>query len=87
VSGGGDITLRMPSDLLVDLELVIRITRGQDRDYEILSDLPVQSEEISDWERHDGQYVKFLKATSRTPGARRKVRIHSTNGNIRLIAG
>jgi DUF4097 and DUF4098 domain-containing protein YvlB len=78
----GDITLVMPeeADLKIDIEL--DYTKNSSRDYQIFSDFPIQVKESTDWDYDQGSPRKTIHGTA--SGGGNRVVIRTINGNVFL---
>jgi DUF4097 and DUF4098 domain-containing protein YvlB len=80
----GDITLKVPPDLSMDLDLTISYTKNSSQDFEILSDFDVLVEHSKDWDYQNGSPRKRIHGTGKVGGGKHPVVIKTINGNIRL---
>ena len=83
-SGTGDITLVIPPDFSMSLDLSIGYTRNSKRDYRIKSDVPFTEERTDEWDHRHGSPRKFIFGTGEVQGGRHPVVIETTNGTIRI---
>jgi hypothetical protein len=86
-SMGGDITLTVPNELSMDIEIEIAYTRNSDMDFEdckIVSDFPTKEERSTKWERSHGSPRKYITATGTTGDGKNKIKIKTINGNVYL---
>jgi len=83
-SGYGDITLVLPGDFGMDLDVDLRYTRGSSRNFGVESDFDVEIEHSGEWERRRGSdnWIKHVYGKGEVNGGGRKVRIVTTNGNV-----
>lgn len=80
----GDITLTVPSDLSMDLDLTIAYTRNSSQNFKIISDVDLEVERSEEWDYDNGSPRKRIYGTGRVRGGRHLVKIETINGNIRL---
>jgi len=80
-SGYGDITVFVDADMELTLDLELKVSHNSDRNYNILSDIPVQVEDEGRKDRWGDGPTKYLKGTSPDNGGHR-LKIRTTNGNI-----
>ncbi len=83
-SGYGDITVTIPKDFSIDLNIDLRYTRNSDRDFEIITDLDIVEERTKKWDHSFGSPIKHIYGSARLNGGRHEVTIETTNGNIRI---
>jgi hypothetical protein len=86
-SGYGDITLTVPRDYSLDLDLTIAYTRNSSRKFRIISELDgldVEEERTQEWEEDYGSAKKYIYGSGTAHGGRHRVTMYTTNGNIRI---
>jgi DUF4097 and DUF4098 domain-containing protein YvlB len=81
----GDITLIVPPDLSMDLDLTIGYTRNSSRDFEIKGDFDVEVERSKTWDYDNGSPRKRIRGVAKVSGGKYPVEITTTNGNIILM--
>jgi DUF4097 and DUF4098 domain-containing protein YvlB len=84
VSYSGDITLYVPEDLSMDLDLTIAYTRNSKQDFDIISDWDIDIEHSEDWDYDHGTPRKRIYGTGKVKGGRHSIVIETINGDIRL---
>jgi len=84
LTGYGEVTLMVPRGFSMDLDLTIGYTRNSRQDFEFLSDLDIEEERTREWDTSHGSPMKYIYGTGRFAGGRHKVRIETTNGDIRI---
>ncbi|MEZ4649030.1 MAG: hypothetical protein R3E97_09660 [Candidatus Eisenbacteria bacterium] len=86
LTGYGDVTLVVPADYAMDLDVDIQYTRESSRRFAIESDFGLETEESPEWERPKGSnnWVKHITCTDRVNGGGQRVRIECTNGDVRI---
>lgn len=82
-SYGGPITLLVPADFSMDVDITLAYTKERDN-YNIISDFGVDKTQTSDWEYHKGSPRKYIYGKANIKGGKNKVTIKTTNGNIYL---
>lgn len=87
VSMGGDITLVVPAGLAMTFEIELTYTKGNEGEYTIASDFPLQTREDAEWSREHGKPRKTIHGTGKTGDGRHKVVISTSNGNIKIKKG
>ena len=81
----GDITLTVPEDFSANVDIKLAFTRGNEGEYEIVSDFPLQRRETSQWDRsHGGDARRFVYGSGAIGAGRNTIRLETTNGNIYL---
>jgi DUF4097 and DUF4098 domain-containing protein YvlB len=84
VSYSGDITLIVPSDLSMELDLTIAYTRNSRQDYQIISDWDLDIEHSDEWDYDNGSPRKHIYGTGEVRGGRYPIIIETINGDIRV---
>ncbi len=83
-TGTGEVTLVLPADASIDLDLDLAYTRNSSQDFEIKSDFDLQREHSQKWDSKHGSPLKHIYGTATINGGKHKVVIHNVNGNIRI---
>jgi DUF4097 and DUF4098 domain-containing protein YvlB len=78
----GEVTLVMPEGADLDIDIELDYTKNSSRDYQIISDFPIQQEESTDWDYDQGSPRKTIRATA--AGGGNRVVIRTINGNVYL---
>ncbi len=86
VSKGGDITVYVPKEMAMDIDIVLEYTRKGRRSYSITSDFDLKIKEDEEWRFSWGDARKTIRATGKTGNAAHRVTIETVNGNIILKA-
>lgn len=81
---GGGITLTVPDSLAMDIDIELVYTKGNQGQYRISSDFPLQIEEDKEWSREHGSARKTIRGRGKTGDGRNKIIISTVNGNIDL---
>jgi DUF4097 and DUF4098 domain-containing protein YvlB len=88
-SKSGAITLHVPEDLSMNLDVEIVWTRRHKAQPRIISDFPLRIEESTEFEYdrqgHDGDRSKLITGAGSHLGGRNNVRIRTVNGDVRII--
>ena len=84
---GGNIELTVPADLSMDFDIILTYTKNSRRSYKIESDFPINIEEQKDWDYSEGTPRKYIYGTGKTGSGKNKVKIETTNGDIRILKG
>ena len=86
-SMGGDITLTVPEGLSMEFDIELTYTKRSMRDYEIICDFPIKIEESESWDYSNGSPRKYIYGTGTVAGGKNRIKIETTNGNIRIKKG
>jgi len=83
-TGYGDVTLIVPADFGMTLDVDLRYTRESSRDFDVDSDFDVTIERTDEWERLHGMsnWVKRVYVEDEVNGGGQTVKITTTNGNV-----
>jgi DUF4097 and DUF4098 domain-containing protein YvlB len=83
-SYGGNISLKVPKGLSMDVDIELAITKKAKKKYEIISDFKLKQKTTDEWEYHKGSARKYIYATGKLAGGKFKIKIKTVNGNIYL---
>lgn len=83
----GDVTLIVPPGFSMQVDLQLSYTRNSRRDFQILTDFPVDQQESEEWNYERGTPRKTIQAVGSIGGGRHRVQIRTINGNIRVQQG
>jgi len=83
-TGHGDITLILPEDLSIELDLDLAYTRNSRHDFEIISDFDIDEERTQEWDTEHGTPRKHVYGTAEINGGKYKVVVRVVNGDIRV---
>jgi len=83
-SDWGEVTLILPENASIELDLDLAYTRNSNRDYEIDSDFDLDIEKTRKWESDHGSPRKHIYGTATINGGSHRVIIHTVNGDIRI---
>jgi DUF4097 and DUF4098 domain-containing protein YvlB len=84
VSKGGDVTLTVPEDLSMDIDITLAYTKRGWDDYAIESDFDLAIEKTDKWNYSWGMGRKFIYGKAKIGSGKNKIRIETTNGHIYL---
>ncbi len=84
ISKGGNITVYVPKDMAMDIDIVLEYTRRARRSYSITSDFDLNIKEDKEWRFNWGDARKTIHATGKTGNAAHRVSIETVNGNVTL---
>ena len=82
-SGTGGVTVRLPRDANVTLDLETAYTR-EDKPSKIISDWPVTPTTTSDWDDSHGTPRKFVRVRQDIGKGGPVIRVHTVNGDIQI---
>ncbi len=83
-SKGGEIRLTVPAALSMSLDIEIDYTRNSSRDFKIVSDFSLATNDVSDWSYSHGDARKTIRGTASIAGGKNKIVIRTINGNVFL---
>ena len=88
---GGDITLVVPANLSMDIDVEIAYVKNRKHKsdeefnkYKIVSDFPVNQERSKEWDTSKGSPRKYIYAKGTVEGGKNKIKIRTINGNVYL---
>jgi DUF4097 and DUF4098 domain-containing protein YvlB len=85
-SGTGDITLTVPPNFSMNLDLKLGYT-SEDRKHQIVSDFAMNQQSTDEWSSDEGTPRKYVIGSGSIGGGGNKVRIRTVNGNIYIKRG
>jgi len=83
-SMSGAITLTVPEALAMEIDIQLTYTKGNQGEYQIRSDFPLQIEEDKEWSQEHGTPRKTIHGRGKTGDGRNKITITTVNGDIYL---
>jgi DUF4097 and DUF4098 domain-containing protein YvlB len=86
-SMGGDIDVTLPADLSIEFEVRLSYTKNSRKNYKIISDFDIKTEESKDWIYSHGSPRKDIYGTGKINGGKNLVKIETINGDIRIRKG
>jgi DUF4097 and DUF4098 domain-containing protein YvlB len=84
-SNYGDISLALPGNLPIDLDLTISYTKNSSQDFKIISDFDIEIEHSDDWDYSNGTPRRRIHGTGTIGSGKYPIVIKTINGNIRLM--
>lgn len=87
LTGKGDITLTVPRDLEMDIEVEIAYSKGHAGKYRIVSDFDLEESITRDWDRSHGEPLKYIYGEARVGDGRNRILIRTSHGNVYLKKG
>jgi len=86
-SMGGDIELTVPANLSMDFDIKLTYTKNSSRSYKIDSEFPIKTEQSNDWDYSEGTPRKYIFGTGKTGSGKYRIKLETTNGDIRILKG
>jgi DUF4097 and DUF4098 domain-containing protein YvlB len=83
-TGSGDITLIVPEDLSMDIDIELAYTRTYSDRCRIISDFDVQEERTRSWDHEHGNPRKYIYGEAILNGGENRIKIRAVNGNVTL---
>jgi DUF4097 and DUF4098 domain-containing protein YvlB len=83
-SHGGTITLTLPKDFPMDVQITLAYTKNAPRTYEIIDHIGLQQQETPDWDDSNGTPRKYIRAAGRVGSGQNHVVIKTINGDVIL---
>ncbi len=83
-SMGGDISLTVPENLSMNIDIELVYTKRNWKKYKITSDFKINIEESNTWEKRNGSYRKYIYGKANIKGGKHRIKIKTINGNIYL---
>jgi DUF4097 and DUF4098 domain-containing protein YvlB len=83
-SMAGDVVLRVPAGLSMNIDVELAYTRNYNGEHQIISDFPLHQEETPEWERENGTPRKVISGTGEVAGGKNAIRIKTINGNVTI---
>jgi len=81
-TGTGDVTLVVPKNFSMEVNIELAYTKNSSRDYEIISDFDIQEERTDKWDYDNGSPRKFIYGRETISGGKNQIKIHTVNGNV-----
>ncbi|MCK5619319.1 MAG: DUF4097 family beta strand repeat protein [Candidatus Krumholzibacteria bacterium] len=85
VTGTGDVTLTLPADFSAEFDIDLGYTKNSRRGFEIKSDFKIDLEHTDGWDSRNGSPRKHIFGTGAVKGGKHKIKIKTTNGDVRII--
>jgi DUF4097 and DUF4098 domain-containing protein YvlB len=83
-SMAGDITLTVPENLSMDVEIELIYTQDAKKNYDVVSDFQLKKEKPDTWDESKGSLRKTIRGKAQIAGGKYKIKISTINGNIYL---
>ena len=83
-SHGGAITLAVPKDFPMDVQITLAYTKNAPRTYEIIDHIGLEQQETPDWDTSFGSPRKYIRAKGRVGNGLNHVVIKTVNGDVIL---
>lgn len=85
-SMGGEIYLYVPRELSMNFDIKIKYSKNSTRDYKIISDFAMQTEETEEYQWFGGKKVRTIVGSGQVNGGNNTIKIETHNGNIHIKA-
>jgi hypothetical protein len=83
-SYGGTITVLVPANFSMDVDITLAYTKERDRGYKIISDFDINKSQTDEWDHHNGSPRKYIYGKANIKGGKNKVTINTINGDVVL---
>lgn len=83
-SSGGDITLYIPDNFSMDVDITLAYTKKSEDEVDIISDFNINKEKTKEWDTSQGSKRKYIYGKAKINGGKYKVVIETINGNVYL---
>lgn len=83
-SNQGEITLVVPKDFPMSVEITLAYTDNQATAFHVIDDLGLRQVKTDSWDRKHGTPRKYIYANGRVGSGENRVVINTVNGNVRL---
>ncbi len=80
----GEISLIVPKDFPMTVDIELAYTKDHTDEFRIISDVGLDTTRTTEWERDHGTPRKYIYAKGRVGSGQNHVVIHTINGNVRL---
>jgi DUF4097 and DUF4098 domain-containing protein YvlB len=84
-TGTGDVRVMLPADFSADFDIDLGYTKDSRRDFEIKCDFDIKLEHTDEWEYDGGSPKKHIYGTGTIKNGKHKIKIRTTNGDVRII--
>jgi DUF4097 and DUF4098 domain-containing protein YvlB len=83
-SHGGTVTLAVPKDFPMDIQITLAYTKNAPRTYEIIDHIGLEQQETPDWDTSLGSPRRYIRAKGRVGNGLNHVVIKTVNGDVIL---
>ncbi len=83
-SMGGNITLTVPAELSMSVDITLAYTKNSRQNYKITSDFDLQQNKTDTWDNSKGTPRKYIYGKGNINGGTHKIYIKTINGNVTL---
>lgn len=84
-TGIGDVTVMLPVDFSADFDIDLGYTKDSRRDFEIKCDFEIKLEHTDEWDYGRGSPKKHIYGSGTVKNGKHKIKIRTTNGDVRII--
>ena len=83
-TGTGDVTLVVPKNLSMEVDIELSYTKNSSRNYKIKSDFDIQEARTDKWDYDQGSPRKFIYGRATIKGGKNSIKIRTCNGDVYL---
>ena len=83
-SNQGEVTLIVPKDFPMTVEVTLAYTDNQESAFHVIDDLGLRQVRTDDWDKKHGTPRKYIYANGRVGSGQNRVVISTINGNVTL---
>jgi len=83
-TGTGDVTLIVPKNLSMEVDIELSYTKNSSRNYKIKSDFDIGIERTNEWDYDQGSPRKFIYGRATIKGGKNSIKIRTCNGDVYL---
>jgi len=83
-SNQGEVTLVVPKDFPMTVEVTLAYTDNQDSAFRVIDDLGLRQVKTDNWDKKHGTPRKYIYANGRVGSGQNRVVISTINGNVTL---
>ncbi len=83
-TGTGDVTLFVPENLSMEVDIELACTKNSSRDYKIETDFDVGVKRTDEWDYEQGSPRKFIYGRAMIKGGNNLIKIRTCNGDVFL---
>ena len=83
-TGSGDVTLYVPKNLSMQVDIELAYTKKSSRNYKIKTDFYIQEEQTDEWDYDQGSPRKYIFGKAIIKGGNNLIKIRTVNGDVIL---
>jgi DUF4097 and DUF4098 domain-containing protein YvlB len=84
---GGSITLTLPADLSMEIDVTLAYTKKSHQEYKIESDFPIRIERSDGWDYGSSPPQKHVTGSGTVGDGEHRIKIETINGDVRILRG